>query len=148
MSTHTISIHFTPTPIIMHHPLPWWIHSAACYDSRNHCVWTTNDDWVDVWDCAGKVRLTVHHLATRLGKKSVSELIPELDKEQQIVEGKKGELLCNTCCRSGYSVWRSITSEISPVFHSLNYVLAQFKIANATIDVYMYIHTCSCITEH
>ena len=60
---------------------------AACYDSRNHCVWTTNDDWVDVWECAGKVRLAVHHLATRLGKSSASELIPELDKEQKTVGG-------------------------------------------------------------
>ena len=50
--------------------------SAACYDSRNHCVWTCNDDWIDVWDCAGKVRVAAHQLASRLGKSSITELIP------------------------------------------------------------------------
>ena len=49
---------------------------AACYDSRNHCVWTCNDDWIDVWDCAGKVRVAAHQLASRLGKSSIAELIP------------------------------------------------------------------------
>ena len=71
---------------------------AACYDSRNHCVWTTNDDWVDVWDCAGKVRLAVHHLATRLGKSSASELIPELDKEQKTVEGDGNHSMHERTC--------------------------------------------------
>lgn len=55
------------------HTLPL---SAACYDSRNHCVWTCNDDWIDVWDCAGKVRVAAHQLALRLGKSSIAELIP------------------------------------------------------------------------
>ena len=50
--------------------------AAACYDSRNHCVWTCNDDWIDVWDCAGKVRVAAHQLASRLGKSSIAELIP------------------------------------------------------------------------
>jgi E3 ubiquitin-protein ligase HECTD4 len=59
---------------------------AVCYDYHNHCVWTSNDDWIDTWDCTGKVRLAVHHLATRLGKTSASELIPELDKSQKTVE--------------------------------------------------------------
>ena len=62
-------------------------HTAVCYDHFNHCVWTSNDDWIDMWDCTGKVRLAVHHLATRLGKSSASELIPELDKSQKTVEG-------------------------------------------------------------
>ena len=53
-----------------------YILPAACYDSRNHCVWTCNDDWIDVWDCAGKVRVAAHQLASRLGKSSVSDLIP------------------------------------------------------------------------
>ncbi len=42
--------------------------AAACYDPRNLCVWTTNDDWVDVWDCAGKVKVSSHHLDARLGR--------------------------------------------------------------------------------
>ena len=62
-------------------------HTAVCYDHFNHCVWTSNDDWIDMWDCTGKVRLAVHHLATRLGKTSASELIPEPDKSQKTVEG-------------------------------------------------------------
>ena len=55
---------------------------AACYDSRNHCVWTCNEDWVDIWDCSNKVRVAVHHLATRLGKKGVSDLLPPLKSDQ------------------------------------------------------------------
>ena len=50
--------------------------TAACYDSRNHCVWTCNDDWIDVWDCAGKVHVAAHLIASRLGKASIAELIP------------------------------------------------------------------------
>ncbi len=42
--------------------------TAACYDPRNLCVWTTNDDWIDVWNCAGKVKVSSHHLDERLGK--------------------------------------------------------------------------------
>ena len=61
--------------------------SASCYDPQSHCVWTSNDDWVDVWECSGKVRLAVHHLAARLGKSSVAELIPELDNTQTTAEG-------------------------------------------------------------
>ena len=61
--------------------------SAACYDSINHCVWTSNDDWVDVWDCCGKVRPAVHLLASRLGKSSTQELIPDTDNSQKTVEG-------------------------------------------------------------
>lgn len=41
--------------------------TAACYDPRNLCVWTTNDDWVDLWNCAGKVKVSSHHLDARLG---------------------------------------------------------------------------------
>ncbi len=60
-------------------------HTAACYDSRNHCVWTANDDWVDIWDCAGRVRVAVHHLATRLGKSSVDELLPPLRADAKTI---------------------------------------------------------------
>ncbi len=49
---------------------------AACYDSCNHCVWTCNDDWIDIWDCAGKVQIAPHQLATRLGKADITDLIP------------------------------------------------------------------------
>lgn len=56
--------------------------SAACYDSRNHCLWTCNNDWIDIWDCAGKVRVAIHHLASRLGKSDITELIPSLQADQ------------------------------------------------------------------
>lgn len=56
--------------------------SAACYDSRNHCLWTCNNDWIDIWDCAGKVRVAIHHLASRLGKTDITELIPSLQADQ------------------------------------------------------------------
>ena len=67
-------IHYTSHVQI--HVLYFIYISAACYDSRNHCVWTCNDDWIDVWDCAGKVRVAAHQLASRLGKSSITELIP------------------------------------------------------------------------
>lgn len=43
-------------------------YTAACYDPRNLCVWTANDDWIDVWDCAGKVKVSACHLDARLGR--------------------------------------------------------------------------------
>ena len=56
-------LYANPVHVTLHaSPLP-----AACYDPRNLCVWTTNDDWIDVWDCAGKVKLSPHHLDARLG---------------------------------------------------------------------------------
>ena len=39
-------------------------------------MWTCNDDYIDVWDCTGKVRVAAHQLALRLGKACVEELIP------------------------------------------------------------------------
>ena len=50
-------------------------------------MWTSHDDWVDVWECAGKTRLAVHHLTARLGKSSTSALIPQPDKNQKTMEG-------------------------------------------------------------
>ena len=58
---------------------------AACYDSRNHCLWTCNSDWVDIWDCAGKIRVAIHHLASRLGKTDISELIPSLRANEDTI---------------------------------------------------------------
>ena len=52
------------------------MYAAACYDSSNHCIWTCNDDWIDIWDCAGKVRIANHQLVTRLGKENLEDLIP------------------------------------------------------------------------
>ena len=63
--------------------------SAACYDSINHCVWTSNDDWIDLWDCCGKARPAVHLLASRLGKTSTQDLIPVTDKSQKTMEGER-----------------------------------------------------------
>ena len=59
--------------------MPLLFHSvsaAACYDSNNHCIWTCNDDWIDVWECTGNVRLPSHQLVALLGKSSIEELIP------------------------------------------------------------------------
>ena len=56
---------------------------AACYDCRNHCVWTCNDDWIDIWDCAGKVKAAAHQLASRLGKNNIKDLIPPVEENQE-----------------------------------------------------------------
>ena len=66
---------------------------AASYDSINHCVWTTNDDSVDVWDCSGKSRPAVHLLAGRLGKPSTQDLIPDTDGTRNTVQGADTEWL-------------------------------------------------------
>ena len=39
-------------------------------------MWSCNDNWLDVWDCARKVRIAPHQLASRLGQPSVDALIP------------------------------------------------------------------------
>ena len=88
---YMISLLFPPPPSIslpslspsLSFPLSSLLHpSAACYDSRNHCLWTCNNDWIDIWDCAGKVRVAIHHLASRLGKTDITELIPSLQADQ------------------------------------------------------------------
>lgn len=79
-------LHFAPLPLPFLSSLflfsPLLPPSAACYDSRNHCLWTCNNDWIDIWDCAGKVRVAIHHLASRLGKSDITELIPSLQADQ------------------------------------------------------------------
>ena len=80
---HGLVYQTAPPSLRLPPPLPSPSLSAACYDSRNHCVWTSNNDWLDIWDCSGKVRVAAHHLASRLGKASVEQLIPPVQSEQE-----------------------------------------------------------------
>lgn len=92
---------------------------AACYISSHHCVWTCNDDWIDVWDCAGKVRIAPHQLATRLGKDSIQDLIPSCPPSSTVDTISVSEAISLMLRHVGMESCRLVPEFSTTVVHSL-----------------------------
>lgn len=93
---------------------------AACYDSSNHCVWTCNDDWIDIWDCGNKLRIATHQLITRLGKSSIEDLVPPPPPSQSKDESMSvSEAISLMLRHIGIESCRLVPEYSTTVVHSL-----------------------------
>lgn len=72
-----------------------------------------------MWDCAGKVRIAPHQLATRLGKASIEELVPPSPPQSGVDAISVSEAISLMLRHIGMESCRLVPEFSTTVVHSL-----------------------------